>query len=207
MNTACKTPRLNSLMWFPAAAIGVVALGIGYYVWLCQSYDDTPQKFGIRGDAMAPFAALLSAATLFAAIDGMRMQRRELQLQRRELVLQRRELSESRKVMQEQARAAERSAEVQQRLAEAQEALTRRQYESNLRAHYAQIASIDIEIVRVEARAAEVRYGEQPNRGIIANELDGVKARLVDVSQRYADKTSGVVGTIPLIGHADRDDA
>ena len=81
---------------------------------------------------MAPFAALLSAATLFAAIDGMRMQREELRLQRRELVLQRRELADSRKVMQEQAEAAKRSAETQERLAKSQAELADAQREANI---------------------------------------------------------------------------
>lgn len=74
---------------------------------------------------MGPLTGVLTALALFAAIEGVK-------LQRDELALQRLELSESRKVMQEQARAAERSAETQERLAKSQAELADAQREANI---------------------------------------------------------------------------
>lgn len=102
-----------------ALALGCIFSGIGFYWWLLQLNPTDPQTepltaWGLRGDAVAPFNALLTAFALFAGLFSVHMQGRELALQRKELKLQRQEMKESR-LVQEQQQAA------QDRLAKAQE--------------------------------------------------------------------------------------
>lgn len=193
-----KLQHRESVKSFRRVALIVVALGILFYFGLLLFAGTSLERFGLRGDAMAPFAALLSAATLFAAIDGMRMQREELRLQRRELVA-------SRKAMRDQADAAKETTEVQRSLVVAQEASTRRQHESNLRAHYAQIASIESDVLQLVARIAEVRHSGNSTSDLLADELDEVRLRLIRLREYYEDKAGSVIGVVHLRGPKERD--
>ncbi len=157
-----RAQRRQPVRCFQLVALVVIAAGVLSYAALWLFAGDRLEGFGLRGDAMAPFAALLSAATLFAAIDGMRMQREELRLQRRELRMQRRELVESREVMREQARAAERSAETQERLAKAQEALARCQHESYVLAYRVHRTHLSAALAAVQEKAV-VAKGSHPD--------------------------------------------
>jgi hypothetical protein len=97
----------------------VATLGAGvwfYSVVLMPLRRDAAADWGVRGDAMGPFVALLNAGALFAALYSVR-------LQRQELALQRKELTANRRVMKEQAKQARAAAEAQIALAHSQEKL------------------------------------------------------------------------------------
>lgn len=191
--TAVIKDRAPLFRWI---ALGAVVGGAVVYTWLMftGTDGDRPQRFELfasLGDAMAPFAAILSATALFAAIEGVRLQRVEFQ--------------KGLEFMREQAAAAKDSATLQKRLADAQEALTRRQYESNVRAHYAQIASIESDALQLAARIAEVRHSESSTSDILADELNDVRLRLVKLREYYERKAGPVVGLIPITGRPDQD--
>ena len=130
-----------------AAAIA----GVGYLLlWKLGEQE----RFGQIGDAMGPLTGVLTALALFAAIEGVRLQREELKLQREELAA-------SREVMREQAEAAKRSAETQERLAKAQEALARCQHESYLLAYRVHRTQLSAALAAVEEKAI-VAKGSHP---------------------------------------------
>lgn len=183
------------LFW--GVGIGAVVGGFVMYLWLMLTgagSDDTLSRFELfasLGDAMAPFAAILSAAALFAAIDGVRLQRLEFQ--------------KGLEFMRDQAEATNETARVQKQLVVAQEALTRRQYEANVRAHFAQIVAIESDALKLLARMAEVRHSESSTSDILENELDEVRLRFVRLREYYERKAGGIVGVIHITGHHDQD--
>jgi hypothetical protein len=67
----------------------VIGAGLFYFWYLLPLGGDTVENWGVRGDAMAPFAALLNAGALIAALLAVWMQRIELQETRDEMIKQR----------------------------------------------------------------------------------------------------------------------
>lgn len=167
------------------ALAAVVGSGLTYW-WLRTLPPDQAATFGPLGDAMAPFAAILSATALFAAIEGVRLQREELKLQRREL-------SESREVMREQARAAERSAETQERLAKAQEALAERQADANAIALMGKSVDLTAEVLRIDSRIAEVSVSGDPRDNAVKEKLKEVRRKVIAVEDAFAEKAGQLV--------------
>lgn len=108
--------------WVKVTAIGVLAAGVVAYVLIAALGDEG--KWGPRGDAVGPFAALFNAGALFAALWAVH-------LQRTELALQRQELRETREEMVEQRKQFERTARAQEKLADSQASLATEQQTAN----------------------------------------------------------------------------
>jgi hypothetical protein len=102
-------------LWVWSVAAGVVVFGAAFYVWILGTRPEKAFFWALMGDSVGPFAALLSAAALFAALYSVGLQRHELELQRAEL----RETREEMKAQREQF---ERTAKAQEALAHAQDA-------------------------------------------------------------------------------------
>jgi hypothetical protein len=104
----------------PAWALrGLAVLVIGgatFYLWLCST---DPERWGQRGDALAPLAALLNAGALLALLHSLNLQREALRAQRKELRLQRLELKANREEMKAQREEFAQTAKAQKLLAEA----------------------------------------------------------------------------------------
>lgn len=101
------------------AGLGVVALGAWFHLAYLPSQGI--EKWNERGDAMAPFAAIVAAGALFAAVVSVRLQSTELSLQRNEMVETRKVLDDQMHVQEEQAAAQRQHAEelaIQNRLTE-----------------------------------------------------------------------------------------
>ena len=130
------------------AALGsTVALGAFVYWWV-HVHQGSSEFWARAGDAVAPFAALLSAGAVFAALWSVALQRRELAAQRAELRLQREELALNREVMKEQARHAEESAAAQRALTDAQTRLAVAQEQANEWARFMSKRSVSTEITQ-----------------------------------------------------------
>lgn len=155
-----------------AAAVAAV----GYLLLVVFKGED---RFGPIGDAMGPLTGVLTTLALFAAIEGVRLQREELKLQREELAA-------SREVMREQARAAERSAETQERLAKAQEALAERQADANAIALMAKSVDLTAEVLRIDSRIAEVSVSGDPRDNAVTEKLKEVRRKVIALEDAFA---------------------
>jgi hypothetical protein len=106
-----STPRdekPDRKLQFATRAAGVLALtGVVFYIWILATRPEKASFWALMGDSAGPFAALFSAAALFAALWALDLQRRELE--------------ENREVMKEQARHAQDAAKAQLKLARAQQ--------------------------------------------------------------------------------------
>lgn len=130
---------------------GKWAAAVAFVCYVVIWWFDRHELFGPLGDAMGPLTGVLTALALFAAIEGVKLQREELKLQRQEL-------AESREVMKEQAEAAKETAKVQARLADAQEALAEAQREANGLIWRDQNLRFVQDITELDTRVAEVSY-------------------------------------------------
>jgi hypothetical protein len=107
--------KAESLKYVYAVAVAALAAGAVLYLWLLLNWrSDTAPVWGVLGDAMGPFAGLISCAALFAAVIGVRLQTKELRDQRRQLLLQIQEMRESRDEMKAHTVAANRLAMAQE---------------------------------------------------------------------------------------------
>lgn len=108
--------------WFWLIALGVVAAiagGGGYFYWRLDSAGDLA-GWGAKGDALAPFAALLSALALLAALTSVLLQSGELALQREEMKRSSEAQEEIARAQLEANRLALRTVEVQRDVARSQ---------------------------------------------------------------------------------------
>lgn len=109
-----ETTPLPRWVWGLAALIP--ALGFAWYLrtlfW--AEWKDVPH-WGALGDAVGPFAGLMSSAAVLIALYSIQLQRRELTMQREELRLQRREMADSREELAKAATAQQELADAQRR--------------------------------------------------------------------------------------------
>ncbi len=187
--TAEERDTVRIYLWF---GVGIVAGGLGVYFWLLLFRVNSQPNFGQVGDAMAPFTALLSAAALFAAVEGVRLQSKELKLQRDELEAQRKEIADSRKVMQEQADAATETAKVQKQLVKAQKALAEAQREANKLAARRQDITLAVEKIRLELEVANLDADRKAARRVDSQEnFERLRNTYVNAQERLRSARLG----------------
>jgi hypothetical protein len=116
------TPRLLIGGAIGIALLAVLAFAAWFYFWVLVPADQqVAGAWGVRGDAMGPFVALLNFLALVAALVAVNLQRIELAENRRVMMDQQKEMART-------AEAQAALAKSQERLADAQDLANRHQY-------------------------------------------------------------------------------
>ncbi len=195
-----KTTGRGPPMWL----VAVLVAGGAFYLLIAFFVDEKGTTvWGVRGDAVAPFAALLNAGALIALLrsvglqrEALAVQQRELRLQRKELRLQRQEFRDSREVMKEQKEQFERTAKAQEDLAASQARLAEAQEDANRLAIGAEVSQRHATIVSLEASIASLNAtitstwnpstGDSYAKGQLSGELKRLAESLARAQQRAA---------------------
>jgi hypothetical protein len=155
----------------------VVATGAWFYFLVVSAAPAgaegvTAATWGVRGDAMAPFAALLSTMAVIVALWTVHLQQKEIHDTREEL--------------REQVKAAERAAMAQEILAKSQQETTAAQlvanreavrmrlaqHRANIAAMNASLATLDAAMVNLDPNSSEEAWGFiKDRRQAIGNEI------------------------------------
>jgi hypothetical protein len=191
--------------WVKWAAISTLAAGVVVYVLIAAVGNEA--KWGPRGDAVGPFAALFNAGALFAALWAVH-------LQRTELALQRQELRETRKEMVEQREQLRRAAEAQGRLATAQAASAQAQLIANklaverarrvLSSDHAHRAGNVATLMAAEANLVAVVTSAKIGAGMLHEEQKVLNV-LQDLSKQRARERELLAGLEETLANIDRE--
>jgi hypothetical protein len=176
LSAMTKPLQVDSVARYERWGKWAAALKVAGYLLLLTFGGEA--RFASLGDAVGPLTGALTALALFAAIEGIRLQREELKLQRQEL-------AKSREVMREQAEAARESAQLQKRLAAAQEALAKRQREANALSYYAHIATIKTALANLRAQRANANDG---TRREVVEQMRPLEAHLLETPEKFSEQ-------------------
>jgi hypothetical protein len=162
--------------WALRGLVVILIVGGTFYLWLCRV---DPERWGQRGDALAPLAALLNAGALLALLHSLTLQREALRAQRRELRLQRLELKANREEMKAQREEFERTAEAQEalavsqaRLAEAQEQANQLSFEATLAQYVSTMSVLQASRVQIEVDRAVGHAGPGTSYRAVENQFE-----------------------------------
>jgi hypothetical protein len=145
----------NGLTVAVAMTVIVLAVGMVFYFGHIPS-KRTVDDYSQLGDAMAPFAAVLTAFALLAALWSVKLQSAELALTRKEMKDSTAQLAEAAKAQKALAEATRGAVEQAKRTAEAQEALAAAQREHTRSVRIANIIAENAQGAQHAGRAASL---------------------------------------------------
>lgn len=203
-SVAIDQPTPSMPKWVVVVALAVLVAGVAAYLAIASS--DEAAKWGARGDAVGPFAALFNAGALFAALWAVHLQRSELALQRQELRDTRGEMVQQRKQLRRTARAQEKLAKAQADSAEKQQEANELTTAANRRAarmELAQRANV-VATLRAAQVASMAEVGQLAERlRPIRQEVD---KHLTEELKRY-DELRHVIDRMEALLGKDGEDA